>query len=400
VLAALSLAALAAPGPDHPPEVRFEPLVDVRGRAMYSYTEGLSRGFRTDASAVDRARMGLSLRRELVGARVAAQQYRAWRARPGAPGEYEIVPPRIELHEAFAHVSGRLPGGIESSLSVGRQLITLHRGQLISERDFDFRGLPLDAARVQLVLDTVHLDVFNYREFGETGISDPGTTVVVAGAGEDRPVTAWLIDGVLVAETPRDGGARATLGPIAWVETGWLVLGGETYVQAVLPDFDSDEPEEVAALLSLWGSARLGRDRSVEIGLGYEELTGNLIDGPPGGFRRPAGSRYLFNGHMNLFVTPEDTAFGGLRDASVSVVFDPRPRIQGDVDLHAFWLADDGRPLGTELDITLRYWFSAIAAVEGALLSYASGAATDEIADLGQGLTTGYLQLRVGIDAR
>ncbi len=397
MLAALIGGALAAPAAEGPPEVTFTPSVDVRGRAMYSYTEGLSKGFRDDVSAVDRARFGLELERSGVVARVAAQQYRAWKADPNAPGEYVIVPPDIELFEAYAQVGGRLPGGLEGTFTVGRQLITLHRGQLVSERDFDFRGLPLDVARVQLVVDTLHLDVFNYRDFGESGVSDPGSTVVVVGAGEDRPVTAWLTDLALVVETPAALGTRATAGPVLMVESGRYGLGFEAYAQVTTHDETDDADDEAATLISAWATATVGPERLVQLGVGYEEWTGNLLGTRPGGFVRPAGAFYDFHGHMNLFLAPEDTAFRGLRDASVSVVLDPRPRVEIATDLHAFWLGgDDGRSLGTELDVTLRYWFASIAAFEGAWFTYAGGPGTSEVADL-PSLANGYLQLRVGL---
>jgi hypothetical protein len=355
LLALISVAWAGASGGDAPPQVDFVPFVDVRGRAMMNYTEGLSKGVRDDVSAVDRARLGVDLRRQSVGARVAAQQYRAWTADPTSPGDYVIVPPTVEFHEAYAHVGGQLPGGVRGSVDVGRQLITIHRGTLVSERDFDFRGLPLDAVRVQLELGGLRLDALNYRDFGETGISDPGTAVLTLGARQERPVTAWIVELLVIGETPADLGTRGTVGPYLWVESG--PLGAE-----------------------------------------YMEWTGNLVDGPRGGFVRPAGALYAVNGHMNLFLSPEDTSFKGLRDAQLSIVLDPRPQLQIDLDGHAFWLAGtDGRHLGTELDATLRYWFSAVASVEGGYFSYASGPGTAVVRDLQGGLNTGYLQLRVGL---
>lgn len=374
------------------PELVLTPLLDVRPRAVFTHTDGLARGFLDEASALERARVGVRLERAGVSGFVGVQEYRGWEFDDDLDA-YRRIEPTFEAYEAWARLEGSLPGDITAELTAGRQLLTLHTGRLVSDSDFSFCGQPLDALALGLGLGDVDFFAANFRDFADpSSLDDPGATAVRLGVGRGGPVRRWQVDAMYLLDFFEDAG-RHTLGPVVSVAAGRWELDLEGYVQTL--DLEPD-PDAVSLLVDARTGAVLGPERLLTLAGGYAIQTSNLAGTRPAGFHAPAGDVYAFWGHMNLFQRPEDTGHRGLQDLSIRLAARPRPSVALRVDGHAFWLQREAQALGTELDGTVELRPSPIGALEAGLMQYWAGpglaAVTNEVGPF----RTGYVQVRVG----
>lgn len=376
------------------PRTEFDPLVDVRPRAVINHTDGLSRGFLKNASALERARLGLLLKREGVSGFVGVQEYRGWEY-DDATSEYVRIEPTFEAFEAWARLEGSLPGNVTADLTAGRQLLSLHGGRLVSDNDFSFRGQPLDALAFNLGLGDISIFAANFRDFSDTSsLDDPGASVFTIGIGNEGPLDRWQVDGVYIVDF-FPGSLRNTWGPVASFEVRRWQLDIEAYVQTV--DIDPD-PDGTSVLVSASTGATIGPERLVTALGGYAVQTSNLTSRRAlGAFDSPAGNIYEFWGHMNLFQRPEDTDGRGLQDLFVTLAARPHARLTLEADGHGFWLQRDAASLGGELDLMLRFQASPIGAFEMGMMQFWAGPGLSEVTSTKGPFRTGYIQLRVAI---
>ncbi len=374
------------------PEIEFSPTIDVRPRAVFNHTDGLSRGFLTDERALERARLGLLLERAGVSGFVGVQEYRGWEFDQAASA-YVRIEPTFEAYEAWARLEGSLPGEVSAQLTAGRQLLSLHKGRLVSTNDHSFQGQPLDALSLSLGLGNIDVFAANFRNFSDTSsLDDPGASVLSIGAGNEGPLDRWQVDGVYIVDFFPDA-VRNTWGPVASIAVRRWQLDIETYVQTV--DIDPD-PNGVSVLVAAQTGGTLGPERLFTVLGGYAVQTANLTSNRrAGAFESPAGDIHEFWGHMNLFQRAEDTDSRGLQDAYLTLAPRPHARLAVEADAHGLWLQRDPAYLGAEVDLMLRYQASPIGAFEVGFMQFWGGQGLSEVTDDDGPFRTGYVQIRV-----
>lgn len=374
-------ALIAAAFAQDEPEVRFEPYLQVRPRAVLDYTEGLSKGFLSTARNIERSRLGLAMRRGRTEVFVGAQQYRTWTS--DGVGGYTLVPPQFEVYAAYGRYDAVLPGNLSLRMTLGRQLVDVHEGRIVSAYDFSPRSQPLDGGHFRLSLAKFHADVLTFRDFSSPSELVPRSVVAWAGWSAQNPVRAWTAD-VLVVSDDRDGW-RQLAGLYGSYLDGPLRLGIEGYVQ------QNAVTDEVATtgLFSVRGGWIFGDESLLLLEARYDHV------GP--GWEPIAPNAWEYQGHMGLFQRPEDTDDRGVRDLMVRARIHPQPRLTFGLDVHQFWLDRGGRPLGAEADLTARVVFNPAVVMEGGIMVFAAEPGFSEITDLGPLLRTGYLQLEFGL---
>ena len=376
------------------PEIVQEPSIDVRPRAVFNHTDGLSRGFLSNASVLERARMGIGLERATVSGLVGVQEFRGWEYDNEA-ADYLRIEPTFEAYEAWGRFTGSLPGNVSAELTAGRQLLTLHRGRLISENDQSFRGLPLDALTLRLGFGQGQIFMSNFRDFSDTSsLSDPGASIISVGYEHDGPVNRY--SGHMVSMVDFFSvGLRNTNGLVGSVAVGRWQLDAEVYSQTL--DIEPD-PDAFSMMTSVETGITLGPERLLSVLGGYAVQTANMVSkGRMGAFDSPAGDVYEYWGHMNLFQRPADTDLRGLQDVWFTLASQPHARVNFQADLHRMWTQYNAVHLGDELDLVLHLQVSPIGAVEGGLMQFWGGDGLAEISDVQVPFRTGYLQIRVAL---
>ncbi len=389
---------------DGPPIVTT-PVLDVRPRVHHGYTEGLSRGFLTRAAPFTRSRVGLEVSRGTVTGRVVLQHLIGWEFLPpdvaqDAPG-YGRIPPALGLAEGWGRLNAKLPAGVTLDITFGRQLVTLHRGRLISENDWFIAARPIDAMDVVLRLGDFQMRVMNFRDFSDAGaLLDPGSTLITVGGKRVDPLRSYTFDVVMLIET-LEADVRFTFGPFWEFRRGRFALTTEGYLQIEDPDSEPSEilPTEgssLAAMGALEVGWTFGPERLLYTAVGVDLTTHRLeLPGARGGWAAPLGDGYRFYGHMNLFRRSEDTAHRGLVDLFGLVVSKPVPRLDLELKLHAFWTTWDPVFLGVEADATVRYRFTPFASAEIGYAHFRQGPGLASITTLSGPYGTGYGDIRV-----
>lgn len=346
------LLALVAPAlAQAPPPLVWEPVVEVRGRALLT-ADGET------AREVDQvARLGIEASRGAVSARVSFQGLRSWTATDGGfTGAGSAVP---DVAEGWARVNGSLTPNVGAVLTVGRQAIQIDEGRLVGERRWELEGQFLDALRLEVNAAPFSFEYVNARRFSRD--ADPlgfGVNVVRFGAGRTGPVSRWQVDGLSVVDARDTALTTATVGTFARLDAGRWRSRGEAYVQS--------NAVGAATLVALEAGWVLGADEGWHLLGGVDAVSGDRGETTgDAAFVPVLGDSHDTWGQLDLFNDPAATNFRGLLDLYVGVQARPARQLQLSARAHRFSSVVDAGAYGAEVDLRATWNLSPFAALEG-----------------------------------
>ena len=350
-----------------------------------------------------RTRLGVEARpSHRVRALVQVQDARLWGGEDPALalGTLDGDADQLDVHQAYVELDSL--GGRGVSLRLGRQELAYGNERLIGAVGWSNVGRSFDAARLRAAVGSVTADLFAAQLVTAAGASD-GQGLV--GVFASVPVGAWtmeataLVDGDAdVIETGPDAGARrrqrTTAGLRATGRIGPLGVDAEVYGQGGAMVSGPDRPRDDlrAWLGSAEVSAEVGR---LGLALGATQLSGDgdPTDGVDRRFDTLFATNHKFYGAMDYVPALVGTA--GLQDLYASATGDLGRGWHARAAGHVFAAAadvEDGRAVGAELDLGLRYTIAPSATLDVGASAFR---AASRVADEGS-TTWAYAMLTVG----
>ncbi len=302
----------------------------------------------------------------------------------------------FDLHQGYIELEAE----IEQTLRfrVGREELNLGGQRLVGAVGWAQQGRAFDGARLTLGVGSSQVQLFGYRlqeatsatfdvnghflgAYGSVSAGDLGTL---------EPYALYNHTGGLAKTDQGTLGVR--------LHGQW---SGTRYRVESSYQFGDRAGTDVAAFMF---GARVGRSVGKgSLTLWYDYLSGDddAADGETKVFDTLFATNHKFYGFADLFLNiPVATGGLGLQDAAVKASVQPHADVTASLDVHGFFTAQQGglstRHLGEELDLTLRYRYSA-ALTASAGVSYVIAA--DGMTELGL-LTDDQTFLYLMLDAR
>ncbi len=324
------------------PDLRWQPIVEVRGRL-----ETTGSPIPDSRTVGQVARVGIEADRGILSARVSLQEVRAWTGdEAGLTVAGSFAP---ELAEGWARLDGQLSGSLGGRLTIGRQPIAIDDGRIVGQRAWDLDGQFLDAIRFELMAAPLSFDVINARRFDAdpTTNADPfgaGVTIVRAGVARPGPNVDGKLDLLSVVDARKTAALTSTTGLYGTLSTGRTLGTGEAYVQK---NTDGD-----ASLVSLELGYVLGRRRAWVTRIRYTTATGAPGESGAAAFQPVLGDTHDQYGLLDL-VEPGDDL--GLNDVAVTGELQAGARVTLRGEVHRLGSPVDGSAFGYETDLGMAW---------------------------------------------
>lgn len=362
---------VAVAAAQEPPELRWEPVLEVRERFTAEGPPGA-----LAAEVGQRARVGMQVTRANVSARVSFEEVRSWVEVPAG-----VVPQGFEprIAEGWGAVGWDFSRNVGVEVTVGRQALQLDEGRLLGRDDVPLQGRFLDALRVEARGRPFEVEFVNARRFEEDALG-LGVTALRAGVHVHQPLTVVAVDAVGLVDARDTARTTSTAGLYARVDSGRARARSETYVQGSAAGLGS-----LVALSAGWV---LGPNERLTLSGRYDVASARVSD-TTAAWRPVLGDSRRFWGVAGRFDDVEAVTAGrGLADAHAVAEWRPSARLAGTAALHRFWSPFDGAPYGWEGDATVAWAFSPYGGVELGAARFAGDGAWEDT-------TFGWLELHV-----
>ncbi|MDA0748768.1 MAG: alginate export family protein [bacterium] len=341
-----------------------------------------------------RAQVKAALERD-VQVLIQLQDVRLWGEEGNTLGDFRAD--NFDLHQGYAELS-RL-GGAPVSIRAGRQEISLGGQRLVGAVGWTQQGRALDGMRVTIAPKGGSLDLLGIRllDSSAAGISENG--YLFGAYGQIKRYSSGVLD-LYVLYNRISGGA----------DTDQSTLGGRWAGQRNLLKYRLEgtyqtgtrSGQDVAAYML---GARVGMGTAggkTQVTLWYDYLSGDedQTDRKTRVFDTLFATNHKFYGFADLFLNiPVHTGGLGLQDVALKVEHSPRKNVSLLADAHLFLLAEKGGlasgRLAEEVDLTLRYKYSANVTLVGGVSYVIAEDAIKAIGRLSDHLGWGYVMMDV-----
>lgn len=286
------------------------------------------------------------------------QDVRTWGEETSTLGDFSAD--QLDLHQGYVRLSLGAAGRVAAT--VGRQETDFGGQRLVGAVGWTPQGRSFDGLRVTTAPSWGRLDLIAYK-LRESGVADAPEADLLGAYGVFDIGQQNALDLYLLYD--REAGLqrtdRVTYGGRFAGAARSLTYRGEVSLQA-----GDRRGADVSAYMV---GARLGTsfaDGRGTVALWFDLLSGDADDGDGETkvFDTLFATNHKFYGFADLFLDiPVHTGGLGLRDMAVKTGYELTESIEAAADLHQFDLAEKGgfatTSLGQELDVTLRYRYSA-----------------------------------------
>lgn len=320
-----------------------------------------------------RSRLGVLAEAPRWQAKVVAQDVRAWGTESDTvknnPTLFDYNADNFDMHEAWA----RWTPNERTSLTVGRQEISVDEQRLVGPTDWAQQGRSFDAVRYQVKQGALNAEIAGALVTdGGAKDTDTYTVLVRGGWKQGKKQNGSMVDLISLTEVNQSTEQmRETAGLYAAGGSGKLSGRVEFYYQLG----SLGDASYSAYMAGLQGTVALGGKAKPKLTLWFDNLSGDedMSDDTLTAFQAGYATNHKFYGVMDVmcYTTACWVDGRGLRDGALKIEMVPAGQLKANLDIHAFLEAanqDDGRDsgmIGQEVDL----WMAAPVAKKGVTLN-------------------------------
>ena len=360
-------------------------------RPRFEFRDPVGNGYDVLTSMRVRAQVTAKLERN-VDVLIQVQDVRLWGEESNTLGDFSAD--NFDLHQGYVTLNGI--NGSSVSARGGRQEIALGGQRLIGAVNWTQQGRAFDGVRVMAKPEWGSLDLLAIR-LADATASGISANAYLLGAYATVQASGSTVD-VFGLYNRISGG----------IDTGQYTLGARWAGQSGRVTYRAEGAYQTGERGGTDVSAFMGGGR-VGFGFGkatvtiwYDYLSGDAVanDGKAKVFDTLFATNHKFYGYADLFLNiPVHTGGLGLQDMAVKFSAPLNEQAKLGVDLHSFFLAQQGtasgKHLGYEVDGTVSYSYSKQVTFVGGVSFVAAKDALADIGRLNENMTFAYVMTNV-----